>query len=57
VEASDQGSTVSSTNDVVTDSATLTVVAGVPVAGAIGLSVLAAITALGGALALRRRPV
>lgn len=57
VEASDQGSTVSSNNDVVTDSATLTVVAGVPVVGAIGLSVLAAITALGGALALRRRPV
>ncbi len=55
VNVADEGSTISATSDEIISSTTLEVSAGVPVAGGFGLAALAALTALGGALAIRRR--
>lgn len=55
VNVNDEGSTVSGTSDEVISSTTLEVSAGVPAAGGFGLAALAALTALGGAMAIRRR--
>jgi hypothetical protein len=55
VEVSDQGSTISHTNDTVNDTATLTVQSGIPAANVLGLVFLSVMTAIAGAFMLRRR--